>query len=130
MNEDNSQNYGNIRSCVRIYGNRIYGFRLNHHTLSAYGNRGSNSLCGTIRRRKRSVGEVKMGEKKWIYDSDKERLTKWIRGRDVCEADVIEYLVDHFLKELEYEFPRVVYSEEGIREDLRYERKQDERMGF
>ena len=71
-----------------------------------------------------------MSEKTWIYESEKKRLTEWIRGRDVGEADVIECLIDRFLKELEYEFPKVVYSEEGIREDLIYERKQDERMGM
>lgn len=65
-----------------------------------------------------------------IYDSDKRKLADWVRGRDVSEADVIEYLIDHYLNDLEYEFPRVVYSEDGIREDLIYERKQDERMGM
>ena len=76
--------------------------------------------------------EAFMSEKRWIYDCDKQRLTDWIRGRDVEEADVIEYLVDHYLKDLEYEFPRAVNEDEdmSIRTDLRYERKQDERMGF
>ena len=74
-----------------------------------------------------------MIEKVWIYHCDKLRLENFVEDRDICEADVIEYLIDQHFDELEKVFPKVDEdpdNDRNIKADLAYERKQDERMGF
>ena len=73
-----------------------------------------------------------MMEKVWIYHLDRLRLEEFIEDRDICEADVIEYLIDQHIDELGKVFPKVDDPENdlNIKADLEYERRQDERMGF
>ena len=73
-----------------------------------------------------------MSEKIWIFHYDKLELSQWVMGRDVSEATVIEYLIAHYLADLDSVFPLVTdpEDEKDIKADLAYERKQDERMGF
>lgn len=75
-----------------------------------------------------------MIERIFIYHRDRVKLTDWIKGRgDICEADVIELLIDRYLGEMESEFPKVAEDPDedlNNKMDLRYERKQDERMGI
>ena len=73
-----------------------------------------------------------MIEKVWIYHCDKLKLEEFVKERDICEADAIEYLIDQHFDELKKVFPKVddPDNELNIKADLVYERKQDERMGF
>ena len=73
-----------------------------------------------------------MRETVWVYHYDKKRLSEWIKDRDVCEADVIEYLIDQHLDDLNSVFPKVEDPDNdlNIKADLDYERRQDERMGM
>ena len=76
-----------------------------------------------------------MSEKVWIFHSDKNELSQFCLGRDVSEATVIEYLIAHYLDDLEDVFPIVNDPEEerraleDMKDDLRYERLVEERMG-
>ena len=73
-----------------------------------------------------------MSEKLWVYHCDKITLSQFAEDRDISEADIIEYLIEHYLGELESVFPKVEDPENdlNIKADLRYERNQDERMGM
>lgn len=73
-----------------------------------------------------------MSEKVWIFHCNQQELSQWVQGRDVSEATVIEYLIEHYLDELDTVFPREDDPEydRDIKADLRYERLVDERMGF
>ena len=73
-----------------------------------------------------------MSEKVWIFQGDKNELSQFCLGRDVGEATVVEYLIAHYLDDLEDVFPIVNDPEEekNILADMRYERLVDERMGI
>jgi len=73
-----------------------------------------------------------MSEKTWVFHCDQLELSQWVMGRDVSEATVIEYLIAHYLDDLDSVFPLITdpEDEKNIKADLIYERKQDERMGF
>ncbi len=72
-----------------------------------------------------------MSEKVWVFHCDKMTLSQWVQNRDVSEADVIEYLIEHYLEDLEDVFPEMEDPENdlNIKADMRYERLVDERMG-
>ena len=74
-----------------------------------------------------------MIERIFVYHRDRVKLTEWIEDRgDICEADVVELLVDRHLDELESEFPKVSDRDNisDIKTDMRYERQCDARRGL
>ena len=64
-----------------------------------------------------------------IDTDDELEIEEFCRGRNVSPTEVIHVLVSEYLDELEDRYPEET-DEEGIREDLRYERLCDERLGI